>query len=106
MIDTRTLGHLRPDHADCECIQALDHDVYECGCTGYPLPTAAVGGLYSVRPCSRMLGDPEPGVRLQRMGKMLNRLTPDEARELGAEMILAAGASETQWGQGSGDRDA
>lgn len=61
--------------------------------------------LYWVRPCNAR-DDPEPGVRLERAGELMNRLSPTEARELGAEMILAAGASETQWGQGSGDRDA
>jgi len=45
--------------------------------------------LYSVRPC-RSSADPEPGVRLSRAGELLNRLTPDEARSLGADLILAA----------------
>lgn len=37
--DTR-VGHVRPDHEDCECIETLDHDLYDCDCLGYPLPTA------------------------------------------------------------------
>lgn len=52
--------------------------------------------LYSVRPCSTRT-DPAPGVQLMRQGQNLNRLSPAEARELGAELILAAGASEAQW---------
>ena len=36
MTDTQTLGHLRPDHEDCECVEGLDHDLYVCGCPGYP----------------------------------------------------------------------
>ena len=39
MIDTLTLGHLRPDHEDCECVEQLDHDLYVCDCPGYPLRT-------------------------------------------------------------------
>jgi hypothetical protein len=56
--------------------------------------------LYSVRPCGAR-NDPAPGVQLMRQGENLNRLSPAEARELGAELILAAGASEAQWDQGS-----
>lgn len=36
------LGHLRPDHEDCECAELLEHDLYVCSCRGYalPVPTA------------------------------------------------------------------
>lgn len=40
-MDTRT-GHLQADHEDCECTEQLDHDLYDCDCTGYPLPTASL----------------------------------------------------------------
>jgi hypothetical protein len=60
--------------------------------------------LYDAAPCSRLAGDPVPGVRLMRAGEQqcrcgefLNRLSPDEARELGADLIMAANASVAQW---------
>ena len=59
-------------------------------------------GLYAARPLSSKDG-PAPGVRLERCGEDLNsggvpnQLSLDEARELGADLILAAGASEAQW---------
>jgi hypothetical protein len=60
--------------------------------------------LYSAAPCSRLAGDPAPGVRLMRVhedrcacGEFLNRLSPAEARTLGADLILCANASEAQW---------
>ena len=61
--------------------------------------------LYDVAPCSRLAGDPTPGVRLMRGegvrapadGGLIGRLTPAEARGLGADLILAANASEAQW---------
>lgn len=60
--------------------------------------------LYSAAPCSRLAGDPAPGVRLMRGdgepvlgGGLLGRLSPAEARSLGADLILAANTSEAQW---------
>lgn len=53
--------------------------------------------LYEAAPCSRLAGDPEPGVRLMRQEEALNRLSPAEARTLGADLILAANASVAQW---------
>ena len=59
---------------------------------------------YTAAPCSRLAGDPRPGVRLMRgdgeqpCGRgLLGRLTPQEARDLGADLILCANASEAQW---------
>ena len=51
--------------------------------------------LYSVKPCVH--DDPAPGVHLMRAGVLLNRLSPAEARSLGADLILAANTSEAQW---------
>lgn len=60
--------------------------------------------FYDAAPCSRLAGDEAPGVRLMRLGEekchcgeFLNRLSPAEARSLGADLILSANASEAQW---------
>jgi hypothetical protein len=60
--------------------------------------------FYAAAPCSRLADDPAPGVRLMRTGddkcacgEFLNRLSPAEARALGADLILAANTSEAQW---------
>jgi hypothetical protein len=34
---TVSVGHLRPDHEDCECAEELDHVLFDCDCLGYPL---------------------------------------------------------------------
>jgi hypothetical protein len=52
---------------------------------------------YDAAPCSRLARDPAPGVRLSQAGVLIGRITPREARELGAELILCANASEAQW---------
>jgi hypothetical protein len=36
-------------------------------------------------------------VRLSQAGVLIGRITPREARELGAELILCANTSEAQW---------
>ena len=54
--------------------------------------------LYSARPLSAK-DEPAPGAALMRGTERLGRLSPVEARELGAELILAASASEAQWPQ-------
>ena len=63
-----------------------------------------MSAYYHVAPCSRLAGDPAPGVRLMRGdgepvlgGGLLGRLSPAEARTLGGDLILAANASEAQW---------
>lgn len=45
--------------------------------------------LYTAEPCDET--DPAPGVRLLRVGVVLNRLSPDEALALAAELLVAAG---------------
>jgi hypothetical protein len=54
-------------------------------------------GFYDIAPCSRLAGDDEPGVRLTWTTGALSRLSPSDARGLGADLILAANASEAQW---------
>jgi hypothetical protein len=52
---------------------------------------------FEVTPCTRRLGGDAPGVILMKAREALGRLSPDEARSLGAGLIVAADASEAQW---------
>jgi hypothetical protein len=63
-----------------------------------------MSAYYHAAPCTRLADDPVPGVRLMRggedqcrCGEYLNRLSPAEARTLGADLILAANTSDAQW---------
>ena len=63
-----------------------------------------MSAYYHAAPCTRLAGDPAPGVRLMRGdrepvlgGGLLGRLSPQEARDLGEDLILCAYASEAQW---------
>ena len=51
--------------------------------------------FYGAKPCGK--DDPAPGVHLMRADGCLGRLSPGEARNLGADLILAANTSEAQW---------
>lgn len=35
------VGHRRPDHADCECVEEIDHGSFDCDCPGYLFPQGA-----------------------------------------------------------------
>ena len=54
------------------------------------------GYLYSARPL-KAKDDPAPGAALMRGTERLGRLSPVEARDLAADLILSASASEAQW---------
>jgi len=36
-------GHRRADHEDCECVEELDHGLFDCDCPGYALTLVAAG---------------------------------------------------------------
>ena len=52
--------------------------------------------LYGIKVCTRLAGDEAPGVTVRWPGE-LGYLSPADARSLGADLILAANASEAQW---------
>lgn len=46
---TDRVGHVRPDHEDCECAEELDHDLYVCSCPGYLFEQGRTAALLSKR---------------------------------------------------------
>ena len=80
MSDTQTtvsVGHLRPDHQDCECVEELDHQLHDCTCPGYPLSDGVVvSAVIHAARCAKpgCEGECDPGGNAGAMGDVIREL--------------------------------